>query len=352
MRQPTPSITTTPSATIRSSSIGAARPSRSRGTRPSPRSSGSTTSRFNRVLELAAVPELVGADHLAPTKRCASVLPAPPRPPMPTRYAAIAERPRPPWPRSSPRWHGPAERRAGARPDRVGVRRAARRRHAPGRVGREAAAGAGRPGARFRGPLRLAEAFALLPTVRRAAGGSARRSSGRPSLVAMVASAASVRGAALGSTLRAPRESAGRAPSPARPAALALAAAGSPPTTAPSTSRSAPTNATASAREGEHDRCGTHLVGPLLVTSAAVRRSRRVPPRAARPGAPRRHGRRRRRSRRGLRLDGTASRHPLARALRRPGHEFQARLATAEPSAAQLEVAEAALAACLEREAA
>ena len=44
--------------------------------------------------------------------------------------------------------------------------------------------------------------------------------------------------------------------------------------------------------------------------------------------------------------------HPLARALRRPGHELQARLATAEPSDAQLEVAEAALAACLDAEAA
>jgi uncharacterized protein YqhQ len=43
-------------------------------------------------------------------------------------------------------------------------------------------------------------------------------------------------------------------------------------------------------------------------------------------------------------------RHPLARALARPGHELQHRIATAEPSAAQLEVAEAALAACLELE--
>jgi uncharacterized protein YqhQ len=39
--------------------------------------------------------------------------------------------------------------------------------------------------------------------------------------------------------------------------------------------------------------------------------------------------------------------NPLARALAKPGHELQHRLATAEPSAEQLEVAEAALAACL-----
>ena len=38
---------------------------------------------------------------------------------------------------------------------------------------------------------------------------------------------------------------------------------------------------------------------------------------------------------------------PLARALARPGHELQHRLATAEPTPEQLEVAEAALRACL-----
>jgi uncharacterized protein YqhQ len=40
----------------------------------------------------------------------------------------------------------------------------------------------------------------------------------------------------------------------------------------------------------------------------------------------------------------------LARALVKPGHELQHRLATAEPTPEQLEVAEAALAACLELE--
>ena len=43
-------------------------------------------------------------------------------------------------------------------------------------------------------------------------------------------------------------------------------------------------------------------------------------------------------------------RHPLARALAKPGHELQHRLGTKEPSAAQLEVADAALHACLELE--
>ena len=42
--------------------------------------------------------------------------------------------------------------------------------------------------------------------------------------------------------------------------------------------------------------------------------------------------------------------HPVAKALARPGHELQHRIATADPDPAQLEVAEAALAACLELE--
>jgi uncharacterized protein YqhQ len=41
---------------------------------------------------------------------------------------------------------------------------------------------------------------------------------------------------------------------------------------------------------------------------------------------------------------------PLARMLSRAGHELQARIATAEPSEDQLEVAQAALDACLEQE--
>ena len=52
-------------------------------------------------------------------------------------------------------------------------------------------------------------------------------------------------------------------------------------------------------------------------------------------------------------LFGWMTRHPdnlLARALGKPGHELQHRFSTAEPSARQLEVAEAALKACLELE--
>ena len=42
--------------------------------------------------------------------------------------------------------------------------------------------------------------------------------------------------------------------------------------------------------------------------------------------------------------------NPFAQALAKPGHELQHRLATAEPTPEQLEVAEAALARCLELE--
>ena len=42
--------------------------------------------------------------------------------------------------------------------------------------------------------------------------------------------------------------------------------------------------------------------------------------------------------------------HPLARALARPGQELQQRFVTAEPTAQQLDVAEAALAECLRLE--
>jgi uncharacterized protein YqhQ len=42
--------------------------------------------------------------------------------------------------------------------------------------------------------------------------------------------------------------------------------------------------------------------------------------------------------------------HPVARALAKPGLELQERIGTEEPTAAQIEVADAALHACLELE--
>jgi uncharacterized protein YqhQ len=101
-------------------------------------------------------------------------------------------------------------------------------------------------------------------------------------------------------------------------------------------------------RPREHERCGTHLVGPLLATTAAgnalaslaPRRVRRPARLVASFGA----------LAATTELFGWMTRNPgkpLSRALARPGHELQHRFATAEPSRAQLDVAEAALRACL-----
>jgi uncharacterized protein YqhQ len=101
----------------------------------------------------------------------------------------------------------------------------------------------------------------------------------------------------------------------------------------------------------EHERCGSHLVGPLILASAAgAGLAARVPDRFRRPAS--------------LvaslgsfaaatEVFGWMTRHPetlLARMLAWPGTELQARFATADPSPEQVEVAQAALDACLEAE--
>jgi uncharacterized protein YqhQ len=104
-------------------------------------------------------------------------------------------------------------------------------------------------------------------------------------------------------------------------------------------------------RGKEHERCGSHLVGPLLVTSAVGAALAARAPVALRGLA-----------RAGAVVGSLAAAtelfswmvrnpdHPVAKVLARPGHELQHRLATAEPDPAQLEVADAALRACLELE--
>jgi uncharacterized protein YqhQ len=98
----------------------------------------------------------------------------------------------------------------------------------------------------------------------------------------------------------------------------------------------------------EHERCGGHLIGPLLATSAvgnalaglAPQRLQKSARAAAQLGA----------LAATTELFGWMTRHPdnlLAQGLSKPGHELQHRLSTAEPTPEQLEVAEAALAACL-----
>ena len=103
--------------------------------------------------------------------------------------------------------------------------------------------------------------------------------------------------------------------------------------------------------EKEHERCGSHLLGPLLTTTAIGNvLASRAPLHLRTP------------ARLGAQLLAVAAsteifgwmvrnpKRPLARALAKPGHELQHRLATAEPTPEQIAVAEAALSACLELE--
>jgi uncharacterized protein YqhQ len=98
----------------------------------------------------------------------------------------------------------------------------------------------------------------------------------------------------------------------------------------------------------EHERCGGHLIGPMLATTAvgnvlaglAPERQRRPARAVEQVGA----------LAASTEIFGWMTRHPdhlAARALSKPGHELQHRLSTAEPTDEQQEVAEAALAACL-----
>jgi uncharacterized protein YqhQ len=201
-----------------------------------------------------------------------------------------------------------------------------------------------------RGPLRLAEAFALLPDVRRGLP-EARLPFQRPAvLTAMVASSL------LGSTVRR-----SRLPVSARELVVAVGSL-VPAVVALRGGELAQYHGAEHVsigtyeRDGErapkeHDRCGSHLVGPLMITSAAAGAAAAAFPRRTRPaarlvGALGAVGA-------SVEIFGWMTRNPerrLARALARPGHELQHRLSTAEPTDAQLEVAEAALAACLAAE--
>jgi uncharacterized protein YqhQ len=94
----------------------------------------------------------------------------------------------------------------------------------------------------------------------------------------------------------------------------------------------------------EHDRCGSHLVTPLVALSVAgnvlASRARREHQAAARAGASL--------AAMGIAVElfGWASRHaahPLARAFRAPGTALQRVVGTREPSPEELDVARAAL---------
>jgi len=202
-----------------------------------------------------------------------------------------------------------------------------------------------------RGPLRLAEALAVLPDVRRGLP-QARFAFERPAVLGSVVVGSVVSGAARRAPLPAVTREAVVAVASLAPALLALRG-GELAAYHGAEHVSIGTYETDAPAAREHERCGSHLIGPLLLTGAvtgalAQRSPRRYRPLARAAGAVGAMGL-------SVEIFAWMNRNPnrrLARALARPGYELQHRLATAEPSDEQLEVARAALAACLAAEAA
>jgi uncharacterized protein YqhQ len=199
----------------------------------------------------------------------------------------------------------------------------------------------------LRGPIAIAEAFALLPTVRRSIP-QARFPFERPSVVgAIVGTAVAAR------VLRRSRLSPGTREVAAAgvaflPAALALRG---PDLAAYHGAEHISIGTYENGGEPapkEHPRCGSQLIAPMVASSVAANVVAAKAPAGSRSL---------------VRLLGTAGAiggsvevfawvarnpsHPVAKVLARPGFEIQRRLSTAEPSGDQLEVADAARDACL-----
>jgi uncharacterized protein YqhQ len=201
----------------------------------------------------------------------------------------------------------------------------------------------------FSGVARIAEVFALLPQVKRALP-EAQLPMERPRVLASMLGSVVVLRGVRDSRLRPVARELATALLSVAPAALALRG-GELAAYHGAEHVSIGTYEHGSARPKEHERCGSHLVGPMLLTTAAGNILAERAPAQLRPAA---------------RLAGTIGAiaasveifgwmtrnadHPLSRALAKPGHELQHRFGTREPSAAQLEVAEAALRACLRLE--
>jgi uncharacterized protein YqhQ len=200
----------------------------------------------------------------------------------------------------------------------------------------------------LRGPLRLAEAFAVLPVVHRSLP-QARVPFARPGVLGALA--VTVVG---GRVLRGSRalSRGGREVVAGALALLPAAVALREPVLAEYHGAEHVSIGTYE-RGGEpapkeHPRCGSQLIGPLLASSLVANVAASKAPAGTRGAA---------------RLFGTTLAlgasvelfawmtrhpgHPLARALARPGFELQRRFSTAEPSPEQLEVADAARDACL-----
>jgi uncharacterized protein YqhQ len=201
----------------------------------------------------------------------------------------------------------------------------------------------------LRGPARLAEAFALLPQVKRALP-EAELPMQRPRVLASLAGSAVVLQAVKRSSIRPAARELITAVLSLTPAAFALGG-GELAGYHGAEHVSIGSYEHGESRPKEHERCGSHLVGPMLLTTAvgnvvaerAPRRMRNAARAAAGLGA----------VIASVETFGWMTRnpsHPVSRLLARPGHELQHRFGTREPTPAQLEVAEAALRACLELE--
>jgi uncharacterized protein YqhQ len=235
--------------------------------------------------------------------------------------------------------HGPSAWACAVRTD-DGVKVVARRK-------RFRAAGVSNP--LLRGPARIAETFALLPQVKHALP-EAELPMQRPRVLASLAGSAVVLHVVKRSGLRPAARELVTAVLSLTPAALALGG-GELAGYHGAEHVSIGSYEHGESRPKEHERCGSHLVGPMLLTTALGNLvAERAPARlrnAARAVA-------------GLgavvasvETFGWMTRnplHPVSRFLAKPGHELQNRFGTREPTEAQLEVAEAALRACLELE--
>ena len=199
----------------------------------------------------------------------------------------------------------------------------------------------------LRGPAKMAEVFALLPQVRRRLP-EARLPFQRPQVLAAMAATALV--------VRAVKESRRLSPFARELVSGLLSLA--PAVMAMRGSELAAYHGAehisigsyehGERRAREHERCGSHLLGPLVISSAVGGAlASRAP---AHLRTPARLGAQLGAVAAATEIFGWMTRHPehrISRALAWPGHELQHRVATAEPTPDQLEVAEAALAACL-----
>ena len=202
-----------------------------------------------------------------------------------------------------------------------------------------------------RGPVRLAESFAVLPAMKRGLP-EARLPFERPAVaVALVAASTSATLVRRSSLPLVPREAAVVIASLV-PALVALR--GEELTSyhgAEHVSIGTYESETGERASKEHERCGSHLVGPLTVATVLAGAAAELLPTRHRTtarlvGALGALGA-------AVEVFGWMGRNPerrLSRALARPGTELQRRLSTSEPSPEQLEVAEAALQAVLEAE--